>query len=501
MGYESNEIKAMQALISTIIHLVTFKPRHVVAGSILVASLLTANIARTPLDLSFVSVFGDESDLMSKYVEMSQEVGLSRRLLLLLEGPDTTKLDAAASSIADALADSEDIDYVIAEPPSQWLADHAIWLVDEPTLDLWLKWVTSSNQSDTWQALQDALIEASEASSPLTADGARLVIVGLATDPLNIPVEDVVAGRNAYANVEGLVRQVLAGHEGVRGEFAGLGALASQDQKATLEAIGLISPLGLLAVLFLLRLVERSWSRLALMGLPLVLAAGATLGMVGWILGVITFTESFFGVLVFGLGIDFALHLLLRIREERVSQPNFASALEKALRGAGPGIILGALTTVAAFTLIATAPDPVARHLGVSGALGILTCLILMLTFLPAGLTLLERRNPSAHPSPFAFSPIHSMTTLALRSPKTTLALAGLLVALALAGSPRFHFERDLQKLFNRGVQAVETGERLRERFGTTNTPWVVASTNEREARGVEEAFRRDPTFNRVTGI
>ncbi len=491
----------MQPIIDIITQAVTRRPAQLIVASLLLTLLLSSNILRTPLDLSFVSVFGDESDLMGKYVDMSRDVGLSRRLLLLLESEDDAALDRATSAVAEALENSSDIDYVIAEPPTEWLRDHAIWVIDEPTLALWIRWIESGDQRAAWNALQDALLEATEQSSLLRVDGARLVIVGLTTDPLNIPVEDVVAGRDAYASVEQTLQETLREYDGVTSELAGLGALASQDQRATLKSIGLISPLGILAVLLLLRLVERSWIRLALIAIPLVLASGATLGLVGLILGVITFTEAFFGVLVFGLGIDFALHLLIRLREERSGPGDFDEALSRTLKGSGPGIILGALTTVTAFAVIATAPDPVARHLGVSGALGIMLCLILMLTFLPASLRILESRRPAPAVSPFETTWLSRLTEFSVRSPVPTLVITTLLVATALLGSSRFHFERDLQKLFNRDVRAVATGERLKELFGATNTPWVVASTSEAEARRIGEAFRQDPTFDRVEGI
>ena len=215
----------MQPIIDIITQAVTRRPAQLIVASLLLTLLLSSNILRTPLDLSFVSVFGDESDLMGKYVDMSRDVGLSRRLLLLLESEDDAALDRATSAVAEALESSSDIDYVIAEPPTEWLRDHAIWVIDEPTLALWIRWIESGDQRAAWNALQDALLEATEQSSLLRVDGARLVIVGLTTDPLNIPVEDVVAGRDAYASVEQTLQETLREYDGVTSELAGLGAL------------------------------------------------------------------------------------------------------------------------------------------------------------------------------------------------------------------------------------------------------------------------------------
>ena len=58
----------------------------------------------------------------------------------------------------------------------------------------------------------------------------------------------------------------------------------------------------------------------------MLLSFGTTLGLTSYLLGETDFIEGFFGVMIFGLGVDFGLHLLVRMREEH-QKYDFETAL------------------------------------------------------------------------------------------------------------------------------------------------------------------------------
>ena len=79
------------------------------------------------------------------------------------------------------------------------------------------------------------------------------------------------------------------------------------------------------------------------------------------------------------------------MREEH-QKYDFETALLNTTLGAGPAIIAGAITTIGAFFLIGLAEDPVPNILGFP-VTGLITCLILMLTLLPAIWVVLYRNQ------------------------------------------------------------------------------------------------------------
>jgi predicted RND superfamily exporter protein len=213
--------------------------------------------------------------------------------------------------------------------------------------------------------------------------------------------------------------------------------------------------------------------------------------------------ETFFSIMVFGLGVDFAVHLIGRLREERASGAPFPVALVHTLGASGPGIVAGAATTGGAFLIVAMAPDPIAFHLGLSGGIGLLICLILMLCLLPGFWVLLERSKSNlqaeARAIPAGF--VDRLAGHAERNPHFYLVVSAMVFVLAAAGAPRMTFETDLARVFNRKIPAIKTGERIQELFGLNANPWIVSVDSVAEARRVEEGFRADPLFGEVESI
>lgn len=127
--------------------------------------------------------------------------------------------------------------------------------------------------------------------------------------------------------------------------------------------------LALLGALAAVSLAYRSPARGALAVLPAAAAVLWTFGAMGWAglpLGVAT---SMFCAVTLGVGVDYAVHLLERIRRARASgvpEPALAGVEE-----AGPAIVADALAVAAGFALLATSQVPASARLGVvvAGAL------------------------------------------------------------------------------------------------------------------------------------
>ena len=92
-------------------------------------------------------------------------------------------------------------------------------------------------------------------------------------------------------------------------------------------AVSGLTPISLFAVLILLRLVEPRLLRLISIAFPMLTALVACLGLTGFILGSITFTEGFFGLMVWSWGSILVYIFLVRMREEQAKNSDFSIAL------------------------------------------------------------------------------------------------------------------------------------------------------------------------------
>ena len=481
----------MQRLLNGLARMISAHPGWVVLLSAGPCALMALAVAWVPVDLAFLSIMNDRDPLVARYSEVNADLKLACQLPLLLEGPEEA-LAPAIAELMPALRALPQVDRVMAEAPTDWLEAQAPWLVERELFDAWLRLATHPEDRDSAQRLRDGLTAIEAEYARLHPSGVRLILVQMARDPLTEPV-----GHNGFSEIEATALGALEGHD-VVGSFAGLAAVSEQDQARVLRRVQLLTPISLVAVLLLLLFVERRPLHLLTVAAPMLLALGGTLGLVGLIAGKITVIEAFFGMLVFGLGVDFALHLIVRLREERALGHPFDVALRHTLIGAGSGIVAGALTTGGAFFVVALAPDPVAFHLGLSGGIGLLLCLVLMLTLLPGLWTLLHRRTPAAPPRTMSLPLLRPLARFAGRNPWPVLLAAVVAVTAALAGSGRFHFQDDLSKVFSRDVPALETQQRIQDLYGINNSPWVSAAPTLEEARALGEAFEAEPTFVRV---
>ncbi|MCH2185347.1 MMPL family transporter, partial [Myxococcota bacterium] len=267
--------------------------------------------------------------------------------------------------------------------------------------------------------------------------------------------------------------------------------------------MGFLGPLSMVLVLFILSLIVRRFSVLATIALPMLLSVGCTLALVGLLEGRLTLMESIFGVIVFGLGIDFAIHLLVRLSEERDAGFDFAVALRRAMIGTGRGVVAGGVTTAGAFLILALAPEPVFYRLGLAGGVGLALCLLFLLFLLPAQWTLLERLRPGIvrvrrRGKDGFFVWVAHQTTI---FPRSVLGAALLLSFLSGFLLPAFRYETNLERVFSPHIEAVRTARRIHDLFDLDPGPWVASANDVAEVQRLHQAFVEDPTFGRVDSL
>jgi predicted RND superfamily exporter protein len=456
--------------------------------------LLTATVPFIERDLGFLAMLEVDDPMVAELSAIDAMLNLAGGLTLLLEGGDEEQLEAAAFALETELAARPDVAQVIARPPSDWLEVRAPWIVDRGDFDAWTEVALHPGALGGAADLIGRMQERRQTLDQLVGDGHRLVFVQMTVNPLSLEL-----AAPDFPAIEAATEEILKAH-GVRGAYAGIAAAGAQDQVHVIGIITMLTPLSLLLVLVILRLAERRVSHLLLVGAAMLVALGAGTGASGLITGKLTAISGFFGIMVFGLGIDFALHLLVRLREERAAGKTIAEAVPDALGTTGVGVVVGAITTAGAFGTMAFAPEPTAMHLGVSGAVGLLFCVVLMVTLLPAGLVLLADEDDPSPPPPFRFVWVERLAGLSAQWPRTVLLAACLLVGLALAGLPRFAWESDLEEVFTRDVPAAAVADRIEGLFGLGD-PWLVAVADLEEARRTAAGFEESDGFIRADSL
>ena len=150
-------------------------------------------------------------------------------------------------------------------------------------------------------------------------------------------------------------------------------------------------------------------------------------------------------ILLIGLGVDYAIHLTSRYREEIGEGETVDGAMTGAVNSVGIALFLATVTTVIGFLTNVFNPVPALKDFGILAAVGIVVAFLLMLTFVPAVRLLLDRRAERNGTLPVRSLQAHGDRLLPRIMEKLTLlaehaAIPTLVLALLLGGAGFYGF-------------------------------------------------------------
>ncbi len=163
--------------------------------------------------------------------------------------------------------------------------------------------------------------------------------------------------------------------------------------------LGRIIPLSTFTFGFLLNSRRRTSS-------DLFLSLGAILLSIGWMQGAGTIlgpgyldiigapnqVSQIAPIILIGLGVDYAIHFNSRYREEIGSGNTINGSTSSTLKSVGIALTLATLATIVGFLTNIVSPLPELKDFGILVSVGIFFAFFLVMTFVPAIRTLLDRR-------------------------------------------------------------------------------------------------------------
>ncbi|MFO8074588.1 MAG: efflux RND transporter permease subunit [Actinomycetota bacterium] len=181
-------------------------------------------------------------------------------------------------------------------------------------------------------------------------------------------------------------------------------------------------------------------------------------------------------ILIIGLGVDYAIHVSARYREELGAGRAPDAVVGTALRTVGVALVLATGTTVVGFLTNLASPVEFLRTFGVLAAAGILAAFIVSVTLLPAGRLLLDRRAAAKGTLPVAslgsskerLLPrlAERTSVLAERAPVATIVVAVALAGLGGYGYTQLETEFSVTDFVPQDSPTLEVFDRLQEDFG-----------------------------------
>ena len=383
--------------------------------------------------------------------------------------------------------------------------------------------------ADTTQAEIDAALQRIEREAALAGPRAALdSLTGHDAD--GTPVAIATVRLRDPGDVETLVEAELAIHElteGVAGPLAARsvsGATVDEESDAATGSTMLrLMGIALLVIAALSFLFMRSPSDVLLTLAGLLVTIVWITGAQGWLgpnalgwIGPPNILTTMVPIMLIGLAVDYAIQTVALYREQRAAGDSVAGAVRRGLRTVTIPLALAAGTTVVSFLTNLASPIPANGDFGITAGLGVAFGLIVMLTLVPAGRALIDRRReakgslptprPISNALPAVGGAVEALGRELARRPAPYLAVVAIVTVLLGIAATRIDTSFDTRDFLPSGGDSATDLETLDAAFGgSTEAVNVLIEAEVTQARTIlnlldfTDAFQDD--LRRPVGV
>jgi hypothetical protein len=285
----------------------------------------------------------------------------------------------------------------------------------------------------------------------------------------------------------------------VQAGLTGRPVLQADEMATTNRDMNRASIIAVVLVGLLFTVVLHGWLRPLLVIFSLALAIAWTFGFVTLTVGVLNLLSIVFALVLVGIGVDFGVHIVMRYVEERQAGQKVEESVRRALVLTGPGLLLGAATSVCAFYSVVGSDFTGLAELGLIGGTGILLCLLAMLTVLPSLLLLAGRKNlfPRSAPQVMAMPLLGRLSA----RPGRLLGILAVVTLLLLPGLFKVRFSYNLLELQAKGLESVRYERYMIEE--SDESTWYAIAMADDLARldALRDRFKALPSVGKIESL
>jgi predicted RND superfamily exporter protein len=377
------------------------------------------------------------------------------------------------------------------------------------SLDGFLYWLETMDsfmreKENADQALADSTVERFLYGDPyfVSIDKKTLLLSAKPTfDVIDIP-KDIASTDSIIA----IIDKAKTNYPNIKAGVTGMIPLQKFEDEYMKRTLGISSVLALILVIALFIITFRMWSAPILAGLNLVIAIIITAGIVGITIGRLNMMTSVFGVILIGLGIDYAIHIISVYNERRNIDKDSITAMEETFARSGSGIVTGALTTAAAFFALTISSTLGIKEMGIVLGIGILSAMLTSLAGLPAILIAREKfiskiKNKPVNPPPVVeFKFLGRFGEIVMRRPILYLIIAIVITGFFLYQALTTRFNYDMMSL-EPDLPVVHLQDTIIKAFDMSPDFAMVTGSSIEESWQLEQKAKSMPAFSMVEGI
>lgn len=271
-------------------------------------------------------------------------------------------------------------------------------------------------------------------------------------------------------------------------------ALRAEEMRSVFGTIGISLTISLVLVALILRIGLGSTARAVLAFGSLVLSLVLTTGFAALAVGTLNLVSVAFIVLMVGLGIDFAIHILAHIVEMRRHGTEQTEAVALTGQRNGLALNLSAVTTSLAFLAFAFTDFDGMAQLGLIGSAGVLIAFAVAATLIPAVCALFPGIG---HAPPRVEKTERGASWIANTAPAVVLALG----IIAIWPATQARFDADPIGLRDPAAPSVQAFRHLAEDPETTPYRANILAGSREEAAEIASRFNNVPGIGEAISI
>ena len=443
-------------------------------SSELAAALKTSELVRSvshpPSDIFFQKnglLYLEEDELESQLAQLTEAAPLIERLTL---SPTTDTLFEILTQLAEQENDTDNADRLLLALAKTLKANLAGQ--QEP-----LSWQESFSQD------QSELYQTVITLDPIL-DWSRLRPAA--------PVQDLIDTLSKQISQTTQIKADVA--------VTGNPALRSDELKSVSQGIGLAFLISFILVGFILIYALRSFALAACVLMTLIISILITAGFAALIYGQLNLVSVAFTVLMVGLGVDFAIHLLMHLQGQRREGLSIPATFYRSSRKMGTALVLTAPSTALAFLSFVPTKFIGISQLGVVAAIGVMIAFLVVTSFLPAIFSYLPAADA---PVTDEKSYSHRDKNIQISPPKRPY-VALLVICLgiaALAIIPKARFDADPMALRAKSAPSVTAFNLLFDKSETTPYRLSILADSPEAAQKIGEEVTQFETVERARSL
>ncbi len=263
-----------------------------------------------------------------------------------------------------------------------------------------------------------------------------------------------------------------AGTETVSFSIMGNRIIDRDIEEAAVNDLGKLFPLAALVLIMMLWVVLREPGQVIvsvagiMAAILWVYGAGAAMGMV---FSPLSLAVPF---IVLGMGMDYAIHMILGYRDERKGSEDHAINLHRMLRTVGAAILLATVTTCIAYLSNILSDMEGIIQFGILNALGIFSAFLVMIFLIPSYLTIKERIGGGIHEGREGSSLMRGMLVSldnTLRKKGSAIAVTVLILSGGMAvAAVNVNINFDVQEFIPQGSESEKVAHYIDDNFQST---------------------------------